>query len=88
MDAKSNEPKHIGVLMRGSTGKLYVLRDDDEAPKPYNEEFVRSLMPLLPEQQKEQTVIFPVPPGVLEALEDAGYWPDWCWVFCSAARLR
>jgi len=88
MNAKANKPKHIGVLMRGSTGKLYVLRDDDQAPKPYKQKFVRSLRPLLPEPQTEQTIMFPLPPPVMEALEAAGYWPDWCWVFCSAARLR
>lgn len=88
MDAKSDQPKHIGVLMRGSTGKLYVLRDDDEAPQPYREEFIEGLERLLPRQEDEQTITFPVPPGVLKELEAAGYWPDWCWVFCSAARLR
>lgn len=88
MAARAKRTKHIGILMRGSTGELYVLRDDDEAPKPYKKGFAPRMRPALPKQGKEQTITFPVPQDVLDELEAAGYLPDWCWVFCSAARLR
>ena len=90
MDAKQDEPKHTGVLMRAANGDLWVLVDDSNAPVKLDEKAVDSLKPLLPTEQTEQVFTFPLPQQVITALEkelDIGPL-FWCWVFCSASRLR
>jgi len=89
MDAKEDQPTHVGALIRGATGELWFLRDDFEAPKPVeNPEVAHRLNTLLPKEQEEQLFTFPMPQQVLDALE-ADFGPLlWCIVFLSARRLN
>ena len=88
MDYRGDQPQHVGVLIRGANGELWVLRDD-AAPKKVDPQVARKLEELLPKGEQEAVFTFPVPQEVLGILEAADFGPlFWCWVFCAVPRLR
>jgi len=86
-----DEPKHNGFLIRGSTGQLWFLRDDFEAPQPVEasaiHEIVNNFAPI--DQQDQMGLFFDLPKQVIEELESANFGPlFWCHTIVTAARLK
>lgn len=82
-----NQPSDIAVLYRGATGQLWLMRGNAEAPELVRPDRFDTVRKLLPKQQ-DQSFTFPVPKEVREILDDEMGPEWWCWVFCSAARMK
>jgi hypothetical protein len=87
MEQKGGKHTHGGILIRGATGALWFMRDDDTAPHELKDpELVRRITGFIGKEPEEQQLGFPLSDEAIEALS-AAYGPLIGVVHYRALRL-